>query len=116
MLRESQPCILTGLLNLVCFAYFGAPKSLETWFAEGEGTGRTVARQREIERTLILWKRAGLSGHRRWLRYLVREGRAPPWAGAMVDQVGKVMDENLIKATSVVEFLYEEEMLVPLAV
>ena len=105
---EPQPCLSTGHLNSVALRFLGTTLPLIAWFeagAAGASSERTRAarasgrdgRWRLAQRTLL--------GCRTWLVRAVRAGEDPPWARAMLDQEGKITDENLVKTTFVCEFL-----------
>ena len=44
----------------------------------------------------------------------IREDRDPPWVRSMVDQLGKVTGDNLVKSTCVFSYLCEKGPVLPL--
>ena len=109
-----QPALRSGLLNLVCLAYLGCPMPLSAWTSRtGEG-GRESTTERQIPRELFHLPRAGLAGSRRYMAWLAREQKDPPWVRTFRDRSGKIAGDERLKATSMAEFLAEHGPLLPL--
>jgi hypothetical protein len=111
-----QPCLEAAAVNLVCLAFLGTAKKSLAWTeSETERQQRTVAGPAaEKLRLQRRFPHAGLTGHRRRIRYLVEEDRDPPFALTMHDQIGRIQGDELIKATSVIEYLAMDGPLGPL--
>src|SRR6185295_12202861 len=54
------------------------------------------------------------SGSRMYMRWLVKRGEDPAWSKSMVDEVGKIQGNDLMKCTLIVEFLQETKALTSL--
>jgi len=110
--RGRYPCLTAGRVDLACRLVIGQPMPPMTEIVEVEsGMGATLAGDSEArlerERYLLL-AQAGMQGSRKWLRYLVRRNEAPSWRSTMHDQVGSIQGDELLKASSMVQFLSEE--------
>lgn len=107
-----QPCLSAGHLNWVCLRFLGTSKPAEVWREDPAAPSeeRTMTRKDENELRRARWRaaRQTLWGCRSWMVAEARAGRDPPWARAMLDQQGKVRDEELLKTTVVCEFLQDE--------
>ncbi|MSR63926.1 MAG: CAP domain-containing protein [Planctomycetes bacterium] len=114
---DAQPCLRVGHVNWVCLHFLGTSMPMLVWsdpvvnLEERSVTQRDEAFQRQA-----LWRsaRTSLWGCRAWM---VRQARAksdPPWVRALLDQDGKIRDENLLKTTLVCELLQQEGQLWPL--
>ena len=78
--------------------------------------GRTTTDASADERArLEALSAAGMHGGRAWMRFLVREGEAPPWTATLHSQTATIAGDELLKATLMVEFLAEEGRLQGLA-
>jgi hypothetical protein len=119
----AQSCLKAGHLNWVSMACFGA--SLPGWaWSERSGAGSggpvgetSIAESESAKRDReehLRWVRAGIAGCRSYMTYLVEHAQDPPWSRSMVDQFGKIKGEDLLKSTSVIEFLQELGPLSPL--
>ncbi|MHC4945230.1 MAG: CAP domain-containing protein [Planctomycetota bacterium] len=119
--RFAQPCLRSGHLNWVCLAHLGISLPDVGWLEteKGEQIVKTDRRvyapeenkpelaQAELER--IRRVNAGLAGCRQWIIHLVERGEDPSWSFAMLDAMGKIRDDALLKTTMVVEYLLEQE-------
>ncbi len=112
----AQPCLITALMNYACLARLGKGLPALVAVDKTKGTaGRTVAGPAlEKDQLQILYPKCGLAGHMRRLIYLIEQDRDPPWVSTMVDRMAKIEGDDLIKATSVIQFLAEEKPLLPL--
>jgi hypothetical protein len=118
----AQSCLTAGHLNWVSMVFFGASLSSWAWTETDAPAGSrpmdqtsvadSEAAKKEREEHLRL-ARAGIVGCRSYMIYLVQHGQDPPWIHAMVDHKGKVVGEDLLKSTSVIEFLQELGPLAP---
>jgi len=109
---EPQPCLSTGHLNAVALRMLGTTLPLIAWREEGAGQGGGE-RSRPATQALVRdarWRtaRRDLLGCKSWLVRAVRAGEDPPWSRAMLDQEGRITDENLYKTTFVCEYLHVE--------
>lgn len=116
-------CLIAGHLNWVSMEYFGAHLPGWAWTeTKGPGSGRPagetrVADAEDIERTreeYLRLSQAGIAGCRAYMSFLAERGEDPPWSSSMLDQIGRITGENLLKSTSVIEFLQELRPLQPL--
>lgn len=117
--RGAQPCLRVGHVNSVCLRFLGTsgPSSVWSEKATDSSDQRSSAGTRDdAAQRQTLWRvaRSTFHGCRSWLVNAEREGRAPAWARAMLDQEGKIVDEPLLKATLVCEYLHVTERLAEL--
>lgn len=117
-LGRAQPCLRVGHLNWVCLSFLGSSIPMSAWREEVAGSAaseHTTAKLDEQRLRQSLWRcaRQSLFGCRAWMMRAVREKRDPPWVRAMLDQDGKIRDENLLKTTLVCELLQQEGRLWP---
>lgn len=114
-LEGAQACLRVGHVNWVCLSFLGSSIPMSVWQDGGADSGseQTTAEPDEELRTQALWRsaRQSLYGCRAWMVRAVREKRDPPWARAMLDQDGKIRDENLLKTTLACELLQQENRL-----
>jgi hypothetical protein len=117
---DVQTSLVTGITNWTCLECFGSRMALylvDVTKAGGAAAGGTAslsaAEQKERER-LHLLSEAGISGGRAWMRYLAARREDPPLATLLVDQLGKLQGDALLKMTLVVEMLGEDGPLLPL--
>lgn len=107
---DAQPCLVAGHLNWVALELLGTSMPSVAWkeLTEG-GPARTSASPQAPFQAEALWRssRRSLYGCRSWMVQRVQEHRDPPWSRAMVDHVGKISDEVLLKTTLVVGYLQE---------
>jgi hypothetical protein len=77
--------------------------------ARSGAPARTIAVRSRTFEAETLWRaaRRSLYGCRSWMVQRVREGRDPPWSRSMLDDLGKVRDEELLKTTLVTAYLQE---------
>jgi len=113
----AQPCLFVGHLNWICMSYLGvqlphlAESDPEVTVRPPRYAGDPSTIERESKRRMA---KAGITGSRAWMRYLVREGQDPSWSHAMVEDSAVIKSEVLLKATFVVEYLQEIDGFVPL--
>jgi hypothetical protein len=109
-LSYMQPALLAGHMNWVYSGFLGVPMPAVAWTEKPEDkkgvTSDTPQSLAEREEMLRLAK-AGLSGSRMYMRWLVRRGEDPAWSKSMVDEIGKIQGNDLMKSTLVVEYLQE---------
>ena len=108
----AQPCLVAGHLNWLSLNFLGTSMPLVSWRAAAgpdPGAARTTAKKQASIQTEALWRsaRRTLYGCRSWMIRRVGEGRDPPWSRSLVDHLGKVTDENLLKSTLIVDYLQE---------
>lgn len=116
-----QTTLQSGHLNWVAMSYLGSPiptyaykeSSGGVFHRGGTNIAPSGAALREREEQLKFAK-AGIAGCRAWMAWMAENGQDPPWEDSFEDQIGKLVGEPLLKATSVVEFLQETGRLAPL--
>jgi hypothetical protein len=106
----AQPCIRVGHMNWVLLNFLGLPMPNIIWTERPEDrkgvtsdTPQAAAERDEMTRIA----KAGLAGSRAYVKWLTRRGEDPVWSKSMVDQIGKVQGNDLMKSTLVVEQLQE---------
>jgi hypothetical protein len=115
-----QPCLSAGHVNWLCLTFLGTSMPSPLWREETPGAGagaeRTSAKKDEALLRQARWRaaRQSLWGCRSWMIGEVRAGRDPSWVRSIVDQEGKIVDENLLKTTLVCELLQQEGRLLEL--
>ncbi|MHC4953462.1 MAG: CAP domain-containing protein [Planctomycetota bacterium] len=118
---EPQPALGAGHAHWVCMRYLGTGIPTFRWVEVTETTTRketqtgakvTMTTERKEMEEL---GQAGIRGLRSRMIFLARLSEDPPFRRAMLDQVGKVQGDELLKATTMVEFLHETNAFVPLA-
>ena len=107
-----------GHLSYVCQAYLGTPMPGFSWRADPHSWGETYIKPtpgevKERDKRLEVAK-AGLPGARSWMSWLVRRHEDPPFTRCVVEFFGKLSGEELLKATSMVEWWQEKDELRPL--
>jgi hypothetical protein len=107
-----------GHLSYVCQAYLGTPLPGFAWRVDPHEREQTFIKPsaeelKEREKRLAVAK-AGLPGARSWMSWLARRRADPPYARCWVDFFGKLSGEELLKATSMAEYLQERGELRPL--
>lgn len=105
------PCLTAGHVNWLCLRLFGTtlPGYVIVETKPGQaaaGTTASPAATAERER-LQRFAKAGLLGSRTWMAWLVNRGEDPPWSRSFVDQLGKLVGDDLCKTTLVMDHLYE---------
>ena len=114
MLVELQPGLVGGALNYVSLTALGTrlplfaieeQKEERTAFSRTSGlTEREIVRRQK----LLKLADAGIAGGRAWLQYLAERREDPPLAATLVDQLGRLQGDALLKATFVFEMLAED--------
>ncbi len=117
--RPTQACLLAGHFNWVLAAMYGGKLPIVTWSEltttyDQRAPTDSLPRRNPLRAQLRRLSSAGLVGYRSWLVQLAKSGDDPPWSRSMVDRVGKVDQEDLLKSTIVVEYLQELGPLGPL--
>lgn len=107
-----------GHLSYVCQAYLGTPMPGFSWRPDPRDWGETYVKPtpeevKERDKRIEVAK-AGLPGARSWMSWLVRRHEDPPFRRCVVDFFGKLSGEELLKATSMVEWWQEKDELRPL--
>lgn len=104
------PCLYAGHLNWTCLTYLGVQiPSIGVRGNQRTGRPPRYAHGAASEE----WKEAermagaGIAGSRSWMAYLAQRRLDPSWSHAMVDQVGKITGDTLLKSTFVAEYLQE---------
>ena len=105
-----QPVLFGGHLHWLCLSYLREPGPWHL-FSQADlkkGTAGTARMTAERKRLMGL-KRESLSGLRAWMMYLVNGAEDPPWQKAILDEIGRIEDDEdlLLKATSMAAFLQE---------
>jgi len=114
---DSQPCLRVGHVNWVCLNFLGTSMPMLVWSEQaGPLDERSVTQRDEAFLRQALWRsaRSSLWGCRAWMVRQVRAKSDPPWVRALLDQDGKIRDENLLKTTLMCELLQQEGRLGPL--
>lgn len=113
-----QSSLFVGHSNWVTMALWGAAIPSFTWTETKEtrvgaaGHTRLESDAERIEREqFVRLSNAGLVGCRAYLAYLAGRGEDPPWRTTMLDQIGLITGVELLKATSVIEFVQELSLL-----
>jgi len=104
--------LMGGHLNWVCMAVLGDGLPNQGW-TEGESSrlgadthvDNPADRARRDE--LMKFAKAGILGCRAWMAYLAEHNADPKWENSFVDELGKLTGEDLLKSTSMVEYLQE---------
>lgn len=105
--NDVQPCFLAGHLNWLSLNFYGTSMT-EVMFSQ-----RTAARNATSGAEVILdealWKCVGNSfyGCQTWMRERMKAGHIYPFADAIVEELGQVRNESLLKATLVVDYLQQ---------
>ncbi len=104
--------VMAGHINWVCMALLGDGMPNFGWKDKESGrlgsethVDNPAERARRDERMQLA--KAGILGCRSWMAYLASRNEDPKWENSFVDELGKVTGEDLLKTTSVVEFLQE---------
>ncbi len=109
-LLHCQPALLAGHMNWIYTGFLGVPMPAIAWTERPEDkkgvTSDTPQAAAERQEMLRLAK-AGLAGSRMYVKWLARRAEDPAWAKSMVDEVGKIQGNDLMKSTLVVDFLQE---------
>ena len=108
---DTQPCLTSGHLNLVCLRLLGTSVPHVAWMetSTADGAERSSSGMRDVVRE-SLWRcaRRSFIGCRSWLVRAVRAGTDPSWTRAMVDHGGKITGEALLKTTLACQLLHVE--------
>ncbi|TAJ02161.1 MAG: CAP domain-containing protein [Planctomycetota bacterium] len=107
-----------GHLNWLCKATLGIALPRLSWLDVKETPIGSAGRTRmesdvdRIEREeAYRVAEAGLVGCRTYMAYLARRGEDPPWRSTMIHEIGQIQGAELLKTTSVVEFVQELSLL-----
>jgi len=110
-LEDAQAAAWAGIANWTSLAYLGSQvpsyvveETKESRIGSG-GTASLTDEQRRVRERLLLLSDAGIAGGRAWMQYLAAHRQDPPFSAALVDQVGRLGGEELLKATFVFEWL-----------
>jgi hypothetical protein len=120
-LHGVQASLRAGHMNWVSKAVFGVPIPALAWIeiketrsgAAGQTRLESEAERVEREEALRLAE-AGLVGCRSYMAFLARRHEDPPWRATMLENFGEIRGPELLKATSVIEFVQELSLLAPL--
>lgn len=117
-LRDAQPGVVAGLINWSSLAYLGfrlplliVEETRESVTRIGSTASNTAEEQRLRERMLLL-SEAGLAGGRAWMQYLAERREDPPFEASLVDQMGRLQGQELLKATYMLEMWLEDGPLI----
>jgi uncharacterized protein YkwD len=69
--------------------------------------------ERKLREEKLQLARAGILGCRSWVSYLAERNEDPRWENTFLDELGKIRGEDLLKATTVVEYMQELNILKP---
>jgi len=118
-LDDAQAAAWAGLANWTSLAYLGdrlptylVEETKESQLASG-ATASLNDEQRRVRERLLLLSDAGIAGGRAWMQYLAAHRQDPPLSAALVDQVGRLGGEELLKATFVFEWISLEGPALP---
>jgi hypothetical protein len=101
-----------GHLNWISLNMFGVDlpgfviKVGDSKPVSGTNAPETQRMLKEREEAKLL-ARAGIAGIRAWMAYLAERGEDPAFGNLLVDQLGLLRGDELLKATSIVEYLQE---------
>ncbi|MBK7875285.1 MAG: hypothetical protein IPJ77_05975 [Planctomycetes bacterium] len=111
-LPQGRACALTaGHFNWITTNLLGTPLPNFVWVNRGERDGDTIApgraaeRHARVARESLAW--SGVEGNRTWMRFLAERHEDPPFARSFVDQIGMIRGDDLLKCTSIAEYLCE---------
>ena len=110
---SSAATLVAGHVNWVALRQLGSLLPHLVWqdrrFSVEERRQQTSGRnERRVHATsLMRTSSRSLYGTRRYLALLAERGEDPKWVRSMVDEVGKIQDENLLKTTLVCEYLMQ---------
>jgi uncharacterized protein YkwD len=104
--------VMAGHLNWVCLALLGVSmpqyvvRNKQSDAPQG-GTHVNNPADRALRDERFLLAKAGILGCRSWVAFLAERNEDPKWENSFVDQLGKVTGEDLLKATTVAEYMQE---------
>ncbi len=108
-----QPALFAGHLHWLCLSFLGVgmPSMMytEVNVTKKKGPGRTQSAPVEtiLREELQKLAQAGMHGLRGWMAFLAQRREDPPWKNSFVDQIGRITGDDLLKTTTVVEYLQE---------
>jgi hypothetical protein len=105
-----QPVLRAGQMNWIYSGFLGVPMPTFAWTEtreEKKGVTSDLPPSERERREMLRLAKAGLSGSRMYVRWLARRGEDPAWSRSMLDEVGKIQGNDLMKSTLVVEYLQE---------
>jgi len=112
--------LVAGHLNWVSLAMLGSPIPNFAWSTKDAGPPKTDTyvdnpAERKLREEKYQLARAGILGCRSWIAFLAERNEDPKWESTFVDELGKLRGEDLLKATAVVEYIQELNLLADLA-
>jgi hypothetical protein len=109
-LYRAQPALVAGLLDWVCTNFLGVPMLRLAWTTGPErGATSDLPTDSPERREMLRLAQAGLAGQRLWMKWLAKRREDPAWSKAMLDEVGKIQGDPLLKTTLVCDYLFETE-------
>ncbi|MBK7642904.1 MAG: hypothetical protein IPJ19_07610 [Planctomycetes bacterium] len=104
--------VRAGHLNWVSLALLGVSMPQFAWKNKETGELRVETHvdnpaDRALRAEKLELAKAGILGCRSWVAFLAARNEDPRWENSFVDEIGKVTGEDLLKATTVVEYMQE---------
>ncbi|NQU47947.1 MAG: hypothetical protein HQ519_04815 [Planctomycetes bacterium] len=103
--KDTQPCLLAGHLNWLSMNFFGTSMPVLTWRTNDENRHVTIAGVQVREGALWRSAKSSTFACRTWMKARMQAGDSFPYTFAIVDELGEVRNESLLKATFVNEYL-----------
>jgi hypothetical protein len=103
--KDTQPCLLAGHLNWLSMNFFGTSMPIVTWRTNDENRHVTIAGVAVREGALWRSAKSSVFACRTWMKARMQAGDSFPYTFAIVDELGEVRNESLLKATLVNEYL-----------
>ena len=108
--------LLAGHLNWVSLAMLGSPIPSFAWTNKAGDPPKAETyvdnpAERKLREEKYQLARAGIMGCRSWVAFLAERNEDPKWENDFVDELGKIRGEDLLKATAVVEYVQELNLL-----
>lgn len=105
-----------GHLNWVSLAMLGHEIPGFVWKNKDSGAPKETTyvdnpAERKLREEKYQLARAGILGCRSWVAFLAERNEDPKWENTFVDELGKIRGEDLLKATTVVEYIQELNLL-----
>ncbi len=104
--------LLAGHLNWVSLAMLGHQIPGYTWKNKDSGAPKETTyvdnpAERKLREEKLQLARAGVMGCKSWVAFLAERNEDPRWENSFVDELGKIRGEDLLKATTVAEYVHE---------
>jgi uncharacterized protein YkwD len=108
--------IYGGHLNWISLTMFGISIPGYTWKNQSSGPPKETTyvdnpAEKKLRDEKMQLAKAGIFGCRTWVAFLAERNEDPRWENSFVDELGKLRGEELLKATMMVEYIQELDML-----